>query len=179
LDESVAEMLRRAELAGIPIDSLTSMAEFYPYTTGLAHEFKLEDGQNTYDYTEFNVGLVVESLADGVVDELPAMENRLLIEREPLFDRYDRLRSEAEFRIGMTIPVAALAVALSVRVNFWCSALFFGAAVLFVQGVRRFYAGRAIIWQALSQELVTSDLLVVLENAVVKAEAEQTGGRAA
>lgn len=170
LDDLITERIRRAERAGIEIDWLTNLPGLEYYTTGLAHEFALEPGGTRNAYSDFNVGLLVETLADNVIRELPAIENELLIEKEPLFDRYDRIRSEAEFRIGMTLPIAAVGIALGVRVSSWCIGLLLISSVLFVQGLRRFYAGRAIIWQALSQQLVTSEVLEVFDAAITLEE---------
>ena len=176
LDESILEKIRRAEYADIDIESLTNLPGLEQYTMSLAHEFALEPGSERNGYSEYNIGLIVETIADGVIGELPAMENELLIEKEPLFDRYDRIRSEAEFRIAMTLPVAAVGVAMGFRVAWWCAGLLLVSMILFVQGLRRFYAGRAIIWQALSQKLVTSDVLERFDEAVDLQEAQQRPG---
>ena len=176
LDEFIMEKIQRAEYANIDIDSLTTLPGLEQYTMGLAHEFALEPGAKRNSYSEFNVGLVVETIADGVIRELPAMENELLIEKEPLFDRYDRIRSEAEFRIGMTLPVAAVGVAMGFRVAWWCAGLLLVSVVLFVQGLRRFYAGRAIIWQALSQKLVMSEVFQAFDAALNRNETRRPDG---
>lgn len=124
-----------------------------------------------------DASVVSTAIADGLSGELPALANRLQIEREAIFDRYDRMLAESEFRLTSALPLGALIVAVSRELSTpWpLLALAFPAAI-FVLGIRRYYAARALIWEAVTQRLIQSTILTTLESLVSKTLATQDYG---
>lgn len=99
-------------------------------------------------------------LVDAVLIELPALVNRLHIERPALFETYDRLRAESEFRISSALPLAAIIVTLAFR--FGEPAVILALVlpvVIYLQGWMRKYSAEAVIWEALTQGLIRSTAL--------------------
>jgi hypothetical protein len=58
-----------------------------------------------------------------IADELPSVATRLIGTEQGLFDQYDRLRAEAEFRISLVPPMAALALTIAFVAFSWISVL--------------------------------------------------------
>ena len=56
-----------------------------------------------------------------VAAELPSVATRLIGNEQELFDQYDRLRGEAEFRLSLVPPLAALAIVIPVAAFSWQS----------------------------------------------------------
>lgn len=68
------------------------------------------------EFLEFEVPQQVE-------DELPSVATRLIGNEQELFDQYDRLRGEAEFRLSLVPPLSALAIAIPAAAFSWESIL--------------------------------------------------------
>lgn len=113
--------------------------------------------------------VVATAIVVGVDAERRVLENRLQIERESIFDRYDRMVAEAEFRVTCAIPLTALIIAVSIDTGkLWLlTGLVFPVAI-FTLGVRRYYEGRAVMWEALSQGLIESNTVEAARDYVEK-----------
>jgi len=124
-----------------------------------------------------DASLVSMAIASGIAIERPALANRLQIEREAIFDRYDRMLAEAEFRLTCGLPLSALVVATSIELS--TAWIFLGLALpalIFALGVRRYYESLAVIWEALAQDLIDSETLGIARELVSRAALEQHEG---
>ncbi|MGW9167918.1 hypothetical protein [Agromyces sp. NPDC055658] len=59
----------------------------------------------------------VKFLASTVLQELDLAELSLQTTSRDVYDRYDRVRAEGEFRLAVALPIGALAVALAARLS--------------------------------------------------------------
>ncbi|MBA2811459.1 hypothetical protein E0500_029965 [Streptomyces sp. KM273126] len=104
-------------------------------------------------------------------DELPDLATRLLIQRPEVFDRYDRLLSEASIRINMFLPTVALVATLAVRAHvLWCLALTV-CAVLLYQGLTQRSRAIAVVLDSIATQLIESPTMVAVA-AALHGEAE-------
>lgn len=124
-------------------------------------------GEVPDDYPYRDASVVSMAVAEGLSTELPALANRLQIERETIFNRYDRMVAESEFRLTCALPLAALigAIAYELSSPLPLLAMVF-PLVIFVLGVRRYYAARSVIWEAVAQDLIQSDTLTTIRRLV-------------
>jgi hypothetical protein len=60
---------------------------------------------------------LTSALNSALLSEHEALVTRMQIERETLFNDYDRLRSEAELRLSIFVPLTALAITAAVQWN--------------------------------------------------------------
>lgn len=68
-------------------------------------------------YDEVQAWLV--TLAETLATEWDFLVSRLQVEREPIFDEYDRLRAEAELRFSLLGPLLMLTVTMSATWHSW------------------------------------------------------------
>ncbi|GHG14276.1 MULTISPECIES: hypothetical protein [Amycolatopsis] len=61
----------------------------------------------------------LDGYVDSVKEDLDYLGPRLLGKEEQLYGEYDRLNAEGSFRVGMFLPLAALAVVFSLRLSPW------------------------------------------------------------
>jgi hypothetical protein len=78
------------------------------------------------------------------------------IEREPLYDAYDRLTSEAELRFSIFPPLALLSVTAAVLWSPWCLVALVMPAILAAQGSRLYDSAQERVLQALTTGVVQS-----------------------
>lgn len=60
----------------------------------------------------------IESIVEGVYEERAALTTRLQLERQPVYDDYDRLSAEASFRGSLVGPIA-LAIVAAAAIEAW------------------------------------------------------------
>lgn len=123
-------------------------------------------------------GAITTDLISGVEEELDVIGTRLLDSNADLFNVYDRLNAEAEFRSAIAVPLGALAVVVGVELLPWPAAVFLavGLLVLFIsQSVaKKMGAGDRII-DALVIEAVHAPSLEDLEVGTYTHEALREG----
>lgn len=90
-------------------------------------------------------------------------ETKLLVANERLYGDFDRLRSEAELRLNIAPPLAALSAILTVHVNLAFSALLIVPVVLILDGISRLKAGHDVVLQSLMAGVVKTDLAADLK----------------
>lgn len=99
-------------------------------------------------------------LADGLLRESEQLVTRLRLESQALFDEYDRARGEAELRLSVAPPIAALALALGIRWSGWFALGVIGAAALMYSGLGKARQARDVLAQACLAGTVTPTLWV-------------------
>jgi hypothetical protein len=82
------------------------------------------------------------------------MEAKLRIANADIYDDYDRLKAEAELRLNVAFPIAALSIVLAVQASLWYLSGIVIALVLFWQGVHRLVASEELIRQAVRAEII-------------------------
>jgi hypothetical protein len=103
-------------------------------------------------------------MTEAIHDDLPAVATRLQIEHPTLFDRWDRIRAESEFRLAVSIPLIALLACLIGITQLWWLTLALPLGVgLFLQGWKKRYESDSVLWQSLLMELVSTPDLGVLD----------------
>jgi hypothetical protein len=106
------------------------------------------------------------NLVRAVIADLDLVATRLLGNEPELFSAVDRLRSEAEFRRAIVVPMAALAILLWLG---WHEVWLLGlipALVLLYDGSRRDRAGRDLLVDALRLERVQAPAIEKFQRAV-------------
>ena len=88
------------------------------------------------------------SLIQRVLEDLDLVATRLIGKEPDLYSAVDRLRSEAEFRLAIVVPLAALVMLLLQLHLVWIYALPV-SLILFVDGIRRDRAARNLVIDAL------------------------------
>ena len=96
-------------------------------------------------------------LLRGAISEMPQLASRLLVKNKELYRRYDRFRSEASFRINVSLALLVLLVtATSLAHLYWPVKLALmlvelaAAILLFRQGLLRSISARDVIAQAIA-----------------------------
>lgn len=106
------------------------------------------------------------SLVREVIADLELVATRLLGNEPDLFSAVDRLRSEAEFRRAIVVPMAALTILLTLGWHeLWLLGLI-PALVLFYDGSRRDRAARDLLVDALRLERVHAPAIEKFQRAV-------------
>jgi len=106
------------------------------------------------DEWEWLLGEGAEKIGEQAVSELHQAEISLQSANTAVFDRYDRIRAEAEFRSAIAVPLAVLSIALMFRTGIeflYLHALFFELGV-----VASFYLAQS----AASKEELANDVLI-------------------
>ena len=102
---------------------------------------------------------LVHTLHSVVATEHEALVTRLQIERETLYNDYDRLRSEAELRFSIFIPLTALSIVTAVLLSGWALVSIVLPVILLAQGVRMQARANLRVSQALVTGVVQSPTL--------------------
>jgi hypothetical protein len=88
----------------------------------------------------------IDPLVDGMVAELDSIALRFRSTHYTIYDEYDRLQSEADFRVAIFPPVVTLFMTLGVRWNlFWCVGALVAVALLYVGAGARAKAGAVVV----------------------------------
>lgn len=99
--------------------------------------------------------VIAESLLDSIEYDLPSVATKLQESESELFDTFDRLRSESEFRIGASLPLAVLGVGIGLQYeSAYALSLVAVALVLFVRGWKLSYEAQSLLWSAVLYGLV-------------------------
>ncbi|MFI6401797.1 hypothetical protein [Streptomyces sp. NPDC050548] len=97
-----------------------------------------------------------------LVDELPDLATRLLIERPEVFNKYDRLLAEASIRINMFLPMVALVVTLARRAHgLWWFALVVPLVLLY-QGLLQRSQAIAVVLNSIAAQLIESPTMAAV-----------------
>ncbi|TWD75080.1 hypothetical protein FB561_6517 [Kribbella amoyensis] len=105
---------------------------------------------------------LTSALTLSATDDHDALVTRLQIERETLYNDYDRLRSEAELRFSIFIPLIALAVVASALWSVWCLFTLLLPCILLGQAVRLQARADERVRQALVRGVVKSPTIEAL-----------------
>lgn len=100
-------------------------------------------------------------------NEFDVLAVRMQIERQALYDDYDRLRSEAELRFSIFVPLIIL---VGVMIWLWSPVTLLGIVVPFVllrQGIREQRSAEEKVWQALATGLIQSPTIERLRQVVL------------
>lgn len=113
-------------------------------------------------------------LADCVWAERESLTTRLQLEREPVFNDYDRLSAEGSFRGSVAIPLAAAILILAYVQSSWFVVVLAAPLMLAFQAVSKQQAADAKLWGALVggyiSSPVTDRVLTLLESVSDTAE---------
>jgi hypothetical protein len=91
----------------------------------------------------------IRSILKTLVMQRSDLRTKLLIADKELYGEYDRFESEAEFRMSIVIPLAALFVILALKLNpFWVLGLL-SLVSIFLQGVSREFGSLAVLLRAI------------------------------
>jgi hypothetical protein len=103
---------------------------------------------------------VAAGLYRKLADELPELVTRLaLLEKDRLWDSYDRQIAEAEFRQAVSLPLAGLLVVIAVVGPAWAALGLVLPALFLVQGLRRAQRARSEVYLAVVQGIIRSYVL--------------------
>jgi hypothetical protein len=92
--------------------------------------------------------------------EFPELTMRLqLHDKSSLYESYDRKMSEAEFRLAITLPLAAIIICLAFQVSPWILFVLMLPISLALLGVRRGAEARSEVFQALLANEIKSETL--------------------
>ncbi len=175
LSERGARTKSRLELAGIKIDEAAAAARvaqlavadrltaedfdrassLYWQTRGtdLDHLLDFEAAEDVRRRFDAAAGRSVDwdtpSLIRKVIDDLDLVATRLIGNETELYSAVDRLRAEAEFRLAIVLPLAALSILLGLGLHqlWYCTVVLPG--ILLVDGNRRDRAARDLVVDAL------------------------------
>ena len=99
------------------------------------------------------------SLVRRVVEDLDLVATRLIGNESELYSAVDRLRAEAEFRLAIVVPIAALSVLFGALLHAYWYVTVIVSLVLLVDGIRRDRAARALVIDALFLQRVEAPAL--------------------
>jgi hypothetical protein len=91
-----------------------------------------------------------------ILDERELLARRLVGNDPALFSEFDRLRSEAEFRVGITPPLLTLALVASFVWSWWIALALLVCPVLVNEGIRRADAAGDLLVDALVLDKVNA-----------------------
>jgi hypothetical protein len=152
--------------------TVVTPSELYPRKRWRRAWTRRDPGERVYEARRARiVGAMTCGLADATYKELDMVGTRLIGERSELYGAVDRLRSEAELRQAVTLPLELLAIGLIVRGAWmWGVPLLVAAACLPAQGRRRIKAANDLLSEALLLERVKAPTLerFLLETGVEK-----------
>lgn len=127
------EFLKRCEVVEAVLNDLrgagkATKQDTLGFTSSTEWEQAIRDGQWRTWAAGFRALVPVEGYRDDCVRELESVPPRLLGKDPELWDAWDRLRAEAEFRVSIAIPLGALVAVLCVR---WSALWIIGLAAVF------------------------------------------------
>jgi hypothetical protein len=107
------------------------------------------------------------ALEHGIITtEFRQLEHRLHDKNPALYDDFDRLRAEGEFRVNLFPPLLVLIIELAVTMNPLMLLLVFPAATLTVKGFGKMTESRDVLAQALITNSVRSTLVEAEQEAI-------------
>ncbi|QNE35882.1 hypothetical protein [Leifsonia shinshuensis] len=113
-----------------------------------------------------------EAISRRVLNELRLAELSLQISSKDVYDKYDRTRSEADFRHAIAAPIGVLGIAVAVRLGFdglglWATLIAFGSilvvGVLELTARRREREANDFIVQAIIRGVIKAPVLELLD----------------
>ena len=107
-----------------------------------------------------------DAILNAIEGELEDLATRLQIEREAIYNDYDRLRSEAELRYSIVIPLFLLVGAAAGLGHRLAAVGVILPIVLGYQGWRNQQAAETKVWQNLVAGQITSSILTGVEKAM-------------
>lgn len=93
-------------------------------------------------------------IAPQIVESIPSLAIKLHEQSADLFDKYDRQRTEVEFRFSIALPIAVLSIVILLK--FWGQP-FFGLPLMAIAGG---VASIILVWKGVEQNKMTDDLLI-------------------
>jgi hypothetical protein len=124
IEQRVAREIRGARQRRVPIDHLiTEVSAILEGADGERTTFSLtrdeqsmlESASESERWRWLERGGAIQRLTSVVFSDLGLAELSLQVDSRDVYDKYDRMRAEAEFRRAIAPPVAALSVAVAVR----------------------------------------------------------------
>lgn len=119
--------------------------------------------------------------ANQMFDDMPAIAIQLQAKNRDLWDTYDRLRAEAEFRFGITPPLALLVLLMAIQSGaFWWIFLLAAPIYLLILAVRHSVLAASTLVQAVVLRIVETPVLERLAVSVanIAQRNAETGARA-
>jgi hypothetical protein len=105
-----------------------------------------------------------DAIVSGLESDFASIGHRLQVQNAELHDRFDRTAAEAELRLGVAPPLAAICLAASIAyMSPWPLLGLAFPAILFVHGWKKRYEADAVVWSAVVYQLVEIPELVNLE----------------
>lgn len=147
-DESSA---RRILDGGTPLSShATTMAGSF---LGHAHMEHYWDDPPTMEHNFRDT--LIRGVIEGLEQDFRSIVNRVRTSSEELYNDYDRASAESDMRLGVSMPLSAIAIALAVTYTTpWPLLGLLFTVTLFVRGWQKRYEADAVIWDALIYESV-------------------------
>lgn len=85
-------------------------------------------------------------------------ETKLMVANERLHGDFDRLRSEAELRVNVALPLLVLSVILAAQLNWFFAFGGLVSVILCYQGLQRARAAQEVVLQALMAGVIDTDV---------------------
>jgi hypothetical protein len=104
---------------------------------------------NATEAAEARTARIEQIMVDNVVRELPRVARRMRGSENELYDEYDRLIGEAQFREAILIPLASLTVVLAVTMSWSVSVALLILPLLKRQAVHQWAQGNEVIMDAI------------------------------
>lgn len=101
-------------------------------------------------------GAFVELMTNSITGERDVLVVRMQIERESLYNAYDRLRAEAELRFSLFAPLVLLTVAGALLWSPWALVALLVPGALAAQGNQQAARAEEQVWQALTTGVIQS-----------------------
>ena len=118
------------------------------------------DGIVSYDAEEVTIEareVLIFALSDTILDsDYDTLVVRMQIKHPSLFDQYDRLRSEAELRYSLALPLLILTVASGITWSGWAVFLVLAPIALIAQANIQNRDAQRRVWQALVTDSIDS-----------------------
>jgi ABC-type nickel/cobalt efflux system permease component RcnA len=107
---------------------------------------------------------------DAILQELPAVGIQLQAKNRDFWDTYDRQGSEAQFRFGITPPLALIIVLLAQQSGqFWWLLLLVVPLALLLQGVSQSVSASSTLVQAVVLKMVKPPVLERMDEEIARA----------
>jgi hypothetical protein len=97
-------------------------------------------------------------------DDLPRVPARLVGKEQEIYERWDRLRAESEFRLSIALPLLVLSVVLAVRFSPISLLLIIPTIYLIYEGIESRTAADIQLAESLRAERITSPPLARLKS---------------
>jgi hypothetical protein len=138
--------------AGPAVGDLTIAEVLQPDPTRGVPQFRLAYGQAVAKHLK-------ENRRD--IGQVTDLRPRLLVANPELYGEYDRLASEAAFRLNLGAPLIALGIVAGVESSLWWTGIAIATALLLAaQGLSRLGLATAVIRRAVIAEVIDHPLVV-------------------